>query len=239
MSTTAGRLAQCVERTNRWTGAATTGSVPAAGRMVDVADGVQVWAEESGDPRGTPLLLVMGANASSATWPPGLLDRLGAHHRVIRYDHRDTGRSTASDGEPSYAIRDLAGDALALLDAFGIDRAHVLGMSMGGVLVQLLLLDAPERLLSATLLATAALGSGLAGQGEDALPGVDPRLLALWQTMGEERDEAAELDWRVEHWRLLNGDVLPFDDGEFRAMEARAVAHAGTWRGSTAHVTAA
>ena len=51
------------------------------------------------------------------------------------------------------------------------------------------------------------------------LPGPDPRLLELWQTMGEERDEAAELDWRVAHWRLLNGGVLPFDEAEFRALE--------------------
>ncbi|MGJ7441528.1 alpha/beta fold hydrolase [Aquipuribacter sp. MA13-6] len=206
--------------------------------MVDVADGVQVWAQESGDRRATPLLLVMGANASSATWPSALLDGLGQHHRVIRYDHRDTGRSTWSTGEPSYAIRDLARDAVAVLDAFDVDRAHVLGMSMGGVLVQLLLLDAPERLRSAVLLTTSALGSGLAGRGQDQLPEVDPRLLELWQSMGEERDEAAELDWRVEHWRLLNGDVLPFDAGEFRAMERGVAAHAGTWHGSTAHAVA-
>lgn len=207
--------------------------------MVDVADGVQVWAEESGDPHGTVLLLVMGANASSATWPPSLLEGLGRHHRVIRYDHRDTGRSTTSTGAPTYAVRDLADDALAVLDAYGVDRAHVVGMSMGGVLVQLLLLDAPERLRSATLLTTSALGSGLAGRGEDELPGVDPCLLELWQTMGEDRDEEAELDWRVEHWRLLNGDVVPFDAAEFRASEARAAAHAGTWRSPTAHAVAA
>ncbi|WP_380169727.1 alpha/beta fold hydrolase [Jannaschia sp. R86511] len=207
--------------------------------MVEVADGVQLWAEESGDPEGSPLLLVMGANASSATWPTGLVTGLGAHHRVIRYDHRDTGRSTTSVGPPTYAIRDLAPDALAVLDAFGVDRAHVLGMSMGGTLVQLLLLDAAHRLLSATLLATSALGSGLAGDGTDGLPGVSDRLLELWQSMADDRDEDAELAWRVEHWRVLNGDVLPFDADEFRAMESRAATHAGTWHAPTAHAVAA
>ena len=86
---------------------------------------------------------------------------------MIAYDHRDTGRSTwAFDARP-YAIRDLADDALAVLDAFGVERAHIVGMSMGGVLVQLLLADHPERLLSATVFCTAALGSGLAAGCDD------------------------------------------------------------------------
>ena len=100
-----------------------------------------LWAEELGDPDGTPLLLVMGANASGVAWPDTLVDRLAVRHRVVRYDHRDTGRSTRAFAVHPYAIRDLADDALAVLDALGIDRAHVVGMSMGGTLVQLLLVD--------------------------------------------------------------------------------------------------
>src|SRR5690606_16436396 len=151
-------------------------------------------------------------------------DRLSEHHRVIRYDHRDTGRSTWAFPDKPYAIRDLAADAVAVLDALDIDRAHVVGMSMGGVLVQLMLLDHPDRLRSATLFCTTALGSGLAtgaGGPDDELPGPDPRLLALWAEMGAPRDPEADLAWRVEHWRLLNGDQLEFDPEVFRQLEER------------------
>jgi pimeloyl-ACP methyl ester carboxylesterase len=199
-----------------------------------------LWAQEVGDPEASPLLLIMGANASGIAWPDALVDRLAARHRVVRYDHRDTGRSTRAYAAHPYAIRDLAGDALAVLDALGIDRAHVVGMSMGGTLVQLLLVDHPQRLRSATVFATSALGAGLAdpdGTGP-ALPAPDPRLLAMWAEMGEERDPDDELAWRVEHWRILNGDVVPFDEDEFRALEERIAAHSGTFAASFAHALA-
>lgn len=122
-------------------------------RTVRVDEHYELWVEETGSPVGSLVLLVMGANASGATWPDELVTRLGVRHRVVRYDHRDTGRSTRAFAAHPYAIRDLALDAVTVLDALGAGRAHVLGMSMGGTLVQLLLLDHPDRLLSATVLA--------------------------------------------------------------------------------------
>ncbi|MHA6796242.1 alpha/beta fold hydrolase [Pseudonocardia bannensis] len=219
-------------------------------RFVDVAPGVRLWAEDfapHGGVDGTaePLLLVMGANASGLAWPDPLIEQLAERHRVIRYDHRDTGRSTWAFDERPYAISDLADDAIAVLDAFGIERAHVVGMSMGGILVQLMLLDHPDRLLSATVLCTTALGSGLARAddtevaGSPAPPGPDPALLALWQEMGRPRDREAEIAWRVEHWRLLNGTGTPFEAGEFRALEERVIAHAGRHDNPAAHARAA
>jgi pimeloyl-ACP methyl ester carboxylesterase len=210
-------------------------------QLIRVDPGTELWVEERGDVTSTPVLLIMGANASGVVWPDELVDQLAQRHRVIRYDHRDTGRSTRAFDSHPYAIRDLATDAVRVLDALGIDRAHVVGMSMGGTLVQLLLLDRPERLLSATVFATSALGAGLADpRGPDAgeLPGPDPRLLELWQTMGEERDEQAEMTWRVQHWRILNGDALPFAAEEFRALEERVIAHSGTARNPSAHALA-
>ena len=232
---------RCVRSDNPIDGHGPPWNAAVVERMVAVDPDTRLWAEERGDPDGTPVLLVMGANASGITWPEELVDALAQRHRVVRYDHRDTGRSTRAFDVRPYAIRDLATDAVRLLDGLGIARAHVVGMSMGGTLVQLLLLDHPDRLLSATVFATSALGAGLAdadGSSADDLPGPDPRLLELWQTMGEERDEAAELEWRVAHWRLLNGDVAPFDPDEFRALEARVIAHSGTAAGSTAHALA-
>lgn len=213
-------------------------------QFVEVAAGIEIWAEmlDGPDHPAAPILLVMGANASGLTWPDALVSRLTEHAPVIRYDHRDTGRSSHLFDEHPYAIRDLAADAIAVLDAFDafdVERAHVVGMSMGGILAQLLLLDAPERLLSATLLCTTALGSGLAADGPDEeLPAPDPALLRLWQELGDERDDEGELAWRVEHWRLLNGTGTPFDADEFRALEERVMAHSGRSDNPGAHAFA-
>jgi pimeloyl-ACP methyl ester carboxylesterase len=209
---------------------------------VDVAPDVRLWVQDSGDRDSCPLLLVMVANASGLTWPDRFVASLAEHHRVIRYDHRDTGRSTWAFDQRPYAIVDLAGDAVAVVDALGVERTHVVGMSMGGTLVQLLLLDHPDRLLSATVLCTSALGSGLAaGDGEDepGLPDPDPRLLVLWEQMADPRDREAEIAWRVEHWRLLNGESVPFDAETFRRLEECAIDHAGLHDNPAAHARAA
>ncbi|SDG62309.1 alpha/beta fold hydrolase [Pseudonocardia oroxyli] len=199
---------------------------------IEVAPGVTVWAESVG--AGEPLLLVMGANTSSAAWPAELVERLAEHHRVLRYDHRDTGRSTHAFDERPYAIADLAADAVAVLDAFGVDRAHAVGMSLGGTLVQLLLADHPDRLRSATVFCTAA----LSGWGSVELPGPDPALLRMWGEFTDERTLEQELDWRVEHWRLLHGTGLEFDAEWFRALEERVMAHSGREDNPAAHAVA-
>jgi pimeloyl-ACP methyl ester carboxylesterase len=207
---------------------------------VRVEPDVELWVEERGDHTATPLLLIMGANASGIAWPDRMIDRLAEFHWVVRYDHRDTGRSTHVFASRPYAIRDLAVDVVTVLDALRISRAHMVGFSMGGTLLQLLLLDHPERVTSATLFATCALGTGLANPAghRDELPGPDLRLLSMWRTMGEERDREAEMSWRLEHWRLLNGGIVPFAPDEFRELEERVMSHSGTFRAPTAHAQA-
>ncbi|ROP34672.1 alpha/beta fold hydrolase [Pseudokineococcus lusitanus] len=223
----------------------TTPALPGAvEHLVDVADGVRLWARTSGDPGGSPVLLVMGAASSGVVWPDALVERLGRQHRVVVWDHRDTGRSSAAMDVAPYALTDLAEDAVRVLDAVGADRAHVVGMSMGGLLAQLLLLDHPDRLLSATLFCTGPLAG--APVPEDLVPpgttppGPSPELLALWGRLGEERDAAAELTFRVEHWQALAGGGVPFPRAEVEALEARVVAHGGPADASsaTAHARA-
>ncbi|MET8971921.1 alpha/beta fold hydrolase [Streptomyces hydrogenans] len=213
-------------------------------RYVDVEPGVRLWAEEHGDPARPPLLLVMGAQAPGLNWPDELVALLAARHRVIRYDHRDTGRSTWAFDEKPYPLSRLAEDAVAVLDAFGVGRAHVVGMSLGGLLTQLLVADHPDRLLTATVIGTAALSAapyvrpdGTRVPAEE-LPGPAPALLEFWSRPEEDRDLEAELDHRVAHWRALAGDALPFDADWFRAQERRIVAHAGHHRPPTAHARA-
>ncbi|MGW3374144.1 alpha/beta fold hydrolase [Streptomyces hydrogenans] len=213
-------------------------------RYVDVEPGVRLWAEEHGDPGRPPLLLVMGAQAPGLNWPDELVALLAARHRVIRYDHRDTGRSTWAFDERPYPLSRLAEDAVAVLDAFGVGRAHVVGMSLGGLLTQLLVADHPDRLLSATVIGTAALSTAPYVRPDGSrvpaaeLPGPAEHLLEFWSRPEEDRDLEAELDHRVAHWRALAGDALPFDADWFRAQERRIVAHTGHHRPPTAHARA-
>ncbi|GKQ36834.1 alpha/beta fold hydrolase [Streptomyces sp. A012304] len=211
-------------------------------RFIDAAPGIRLWVEERGPADAPPLLLIMGAQACGLGWPDPFVDLLAAHHRVIRYDHRDTGRSTWAYDERPYPVTALAQDAVTVLDALGVDRAHVAGMSLGGMLAQLLIADHPDRLRTATLMGTMALSStpytgpdGVAVPVAD-LPGIDPRILELWaRPVPPDLDLEAELDRRVEHWRLLSGDALPFDAAHTRAFERRIVEHTGHHRTNTAH----
>jgi pimeloyl-ACP methyl ester carboxylesterase len=136
---------------------------------------------------------------------------------------------TRAFAERPYPISALADDALAVLDGFGADRAHVVGMSLGGTLVQLLLLDAPNRLLTATLFCTAALGGNPPLPGEPDLPGPSAELLAMWEQLGTARTRDEEIAFNLEHWRLLSGAATGdrFDPDEFRALEERVRAHTG------------
>lgn len=132
---------------------------------------------------------------------------------------------------PAYGVATLAADALAVLDAYEVARAHVLGWGMGGLVAQLLLLDHPTRLASATLVATRPLRA----PGTPALPGPPTALRRLWAELDDPRDREGELAWRVAHDRLLHGAALPFDAAAFRARHERAMAHAGTEEPVTAH----
>ncbi|OXY93920.1 alpha/beta fold hydrolase [Streptomyces sp. 2R] len=213
-------------------------------RFVDVAPGTRLWVEESGAPDAPALLLVMGAQASGLGWPDELVELLAARFRVIRYDHRDTGRSTWTFDEQPYPLTALAGDAVRVLDALGVERAHLVGMSLGGMLVQLIVADRPERVLSATLIGTGALSSvpyehpdGTRTPAEE-LPGVSPGLLEMWARPVEDRGPEAELERRVEHWRVLGGDRIPFDAAYAREQESRIIAHTGHHHAGTAHARA-
>lgn len=109
------------------------------------------WEHHEGPGGGEPLLLVNGLSSPMVAYEVGFIAELHqAGFDVIRYDNRDTGRSTSTEG--GYLLPDMAADAVAVLDAAGWDSAHVFGMSMGGMIVQQLGIDAPDRLRSITSL---------------------------------------------------------------------------------------
>lgn len=106
------------------------------------ADKCALYYETRGE-AGTPLLLIAGYGATLAGWPQALVERLAAHHRVILFDNRGAGNS-GKPNEP-YTMAQLADDAAAVLDAAGADSAHVLGVSMGGMIAQNLALRHADR----------------------------------------------------------------------------------------------
>ncbi|MGH2897270.1 MAG: alpha/beta fold hydrolase, partial [Solirubrobacteraceae bacterium] len=109
--------------------------------------GTELYYERRGD--GEPLLLIQGLGGNRLHWGEDFLAGLGNGLELILYDHRGAGRSGRLDGE--HTIADLAGDAIGLLDALAIERAHVVGISMGGMVAQELVLRAPERVRTLTL----------------------------------------------------------------------------------------
>lgn len=178
---------------------------------------VSLATESTGDPANPPILLIMGAMASGVWWPDELCRELAARGRfVIRYDHRDTGASTSyAPGEAPYDVEDLADDAMHVLDGYGISEAHLVGMSLGGYIAQLLALKYPDRVLSITMIASEPLATS------------DPRIPKLSPAVLDYHARAATLDWgdrdavleyQIGAWRLLAGTAYPFDPELIRAM---------------------
>jgi pimeloyl-ACP methyl ester carboxylesterase len=98
---------------------------------------------ERGGPERPPLLLIRGLGRTAEHWSPAFLSALDPHFRVLLMDNRGVGRSSVP--RPPYRTRDMADDAAAVLDAFGVDRAHVFGISLGGMIAQELALRHPSR----------------------------------------------------------------------------------------------
>ncbi len=164
-----------------------------------------------GAPRDPALLMMMGATASMLGWPDALCTTLAERGLfAIRYDHRDTGQSkTAPPGRANYSVEDLADDAIAILDGYGINKAHVLGMSLGGFIGQMIALDHPDRIMSLTLLASEPLG----WDGEP-LPHIAPAFLKHFEGLRTLNwsDADTVIDFLMTSERLCNGTAYPFDE---------------------------
>ncbi|MEU4194247.1 alpha/beta hydrolase [Kribbella sp. NPDC026611] len=132
-------------------------------------NGIEICARTFGDPADPAVLLIHGGGASMVWWDSRLCDALAARGRyVIRYDQRDTGRSTAFPaGAPGYAMSDLAADAVGLLDALGVDQAHVVAQSMSGGIGLQLGIDHSARVASLTFVSTSTGDEGLPPPSSD------------------------------------------------------------------------
>jgi pimeloyl-ACP methyl ester carboxylesterase len=192
--------------------------------MIQANDvGLCVQAFGAGD--DPAILLLHGTGSSMLSWHEELCRRLAAGRRfVIRYDSRDTGRSASYPrGAPPYTARDLVADALGVLDAFGIERAHLIGMSGGAAIAQLVALDHPDRVASLVL---ASSTPGIPGEESRGLPPVSDELRAVFATGRPEPDwgdRAAVIEYLVEEHRPYAARSRPFDEAAMRELAGRMV----------------
>ena len=138
---------------------------------------------------GPPLLMIMGMSGTKHHWGEAVLERLREDFEVIVYDHRDAGDSTRT-GAP-FTIADLAEDAAGLLRALDIDRAHVMGISMGGMVAQELALAYPESLFTLTLGCTYCGGEG------SSLTGEAVRRRIMEGMRSGDRERAIRTSWEI------------------------------------------
>ena len=202
------------------------------------ADGVEIATQAFGNPADEPVLLVMGVMASMLWWPDEFCERLAAQGRyVIRYDNRDTGLSTTyAPGEAPYSFDDMADDAGRVLDAYGIAAAHIVGMSMGGMIAQRLALRRPERVRTLTIIDSTPIFLDVSH-----LPGTTPEYM-------EHSDSGANVDWTdraqvidfiVRDVKAIAGTAFPHDAAAARAFIERDYDRAKNFASVTNHFSAA
>ena len=200
-------------------------------------DDVELASEAFGNPNDPAILLIMGAMASMLWWPKEFCQRLADKGRyVIRYDNRDTGLSTNYPvGKPEYSFDDMADDAIRVLDGYGISSAHIVGMSMGGMIAQLVALKYPERSRTLTLISTSPVGVDTAH-----LPG-------MTAAYTEHSASYADLDWsdRTQVVEFMLADVRaisstrhPFDERHARDFIAMDYDRARRFESATNHFRA-
>lgn len=192
------------------------------------ANGIQVEVEVSGDPAAPAVLLIMGLGMQLIAWPPAFVQALeDAGFRVVRFDNRDIGLSQHFDhlGTPNllwasfkhrlglpirapYTVQDMAADSLGVLDALGIEKAHVVGVSMGGMIAQRVALAAPQRVLS--------LASIMSSSGARELPGPHPRVLKALLSRPQRPGEEGIVDHYIKLFKVIGSPAFPMDDAALR-----------------------
>lgn len=192
-------------------------------KMIVSAGGIRLATESFGSQSDPALVLIMGATASMLGWPDELCRAIADRGLyVIRFDHRDTGRSTTIPlGTADYTVEDMAADVIAILDGHGIERAHLLGMSLGGYISQMLALTHADRVLSVTLFASEPLGWDGA-----PLPHISAEFLEHFSRLAalDWENNSAVSDFLLEVDRLSASPHQPFDADAARTRIADVLA---------------
>ena len=198
-------------------------------------NGAELATEAFGDPAHPPLLLIMGGMASMLWWPDEFCRKLASRNRyVIRYDYRDTGHSTKyPPGKAPYTLDDFVKDAIGVLDAYGIAGAHVVGMSLGGMIGQLAAVGFPSRVLSLTVISSTPVGAH-----SSRLPASDKIWFEHQATTSETvdwSDRTQVIAFMVDDARMTASTVHPFDETRVRAFIERDYDRAGGYLNATNH----
>ena len=202
-----------------------TATMPHTPEAYAPANGMKLCYDTFGDKAQPTVLLIMGLGAQMILWDDGFCERIASNgFHVVRFDNRDIGRSSRVDvpvkldfaeliqkqmtGKPiesPYKLRDMAADAVGLLDHLGIKRTHVVGASMGGMIAQEMAINFPERLLSLT--------SVMSHSGNPTLPPPTPEAMAvlLAPPPATLEDYIAAFQ---KTWRVLRAGEFPADDGK-------------------------
>jgi pimeloyl-ACP methyl ester carboxylesterase len=194
------------------------------------ANGLTIEYETVGEPDRPALLLVMGLGGQLVYWPEEFCSALAEQgFFVIRYDNRDVGLSSKIEDAPppdlaaayqgdtssaAYTLKDMAADAVGLLDALDLDRAHVMGMSMGGMIAQHLAMHYPSRVLSLC----SVMSTPNSSMGAD--PPASEAGAMLLRPPPRSREEAVEGALVV--WKAIGSPGFPFDEARVRERAALA-----------------
>lgn len=175
---------------------------------------VHICAESFGEINNPTILLIMGATASMIYWEEEFcksLSNQGFH--IIRYDNRDVGKSiTYEYGHPEYTFEDLADDAIQVLDAYKVDKAHIVGMSMGGIITQIIALKHPSRVLTISLIMTSNFDSSLPQKDSKVTEALSELKIRNWQN----KDEVVECS--IKKSKVLIGSKHIFDEEKVRRL---------------------
>ena len=204
-----------------------------SGPTAVAVNGIRLVYESFGDEDAPAMLLIAGQGNHMLSWAAPFCTLIAKRGlRVIRFDNRDAGLSTKFTGNPfrnplhvlasyvrkkpvglSYTLMDMTKDAVGLLDALHIARAHVVGKSLGGMLAQMMAIHYPDRLLTMTLL--------MSSTGEFGLPLPRPKMLKLLRPP-RYTDRAGYIEHIVKVQRLLHGSGYEFDEESLREYAAAA-----------------
>ena len=191
------------------------------------ANGIQLCYQEMGDPVGEPLLLVMGLATQMIAWDEEFCALLAERgYRVVRFDNRDIGRSTKikaaglpgkfemlnGRGDPPYLLRDMAADTFGLMDHLGIDSAHLVGASMGGMIVQTAAIENPQRVRSIVSIMSTT-GSRRVGH---------PSYRTFGLMLGRPpREREAAIERVIKTFKTIGSPGYPFDEERIREIAGR------------------
>jgi pimeloyl-ACP methyl ester carboxylesterase len=191
------------------------------------ANGIELCFQEMGDPDGEPLLLVMGLATQMIAWDEEFCRMLAERgFRVVRFDNRDIGRSTkireggtpkllamaTGRGTAPYFLRDMAADTFGLMDHLGIDSAHLVGASMGGMIVQSAAIERPERVRSLTSIMSTT-GSRRVGH---------PSYRTFGLLLGKPpREREAAIERVVKTFKTIGSPGYPFEEERVREIAGR------------------